>query len=258
MLVVVLCALIVLFGLIAVILSIELDHTRRLQKNKDETELFMIHELRSPIASIKAAADLIISQDEQLAKDKKAELLKVIDSQSIKMLDYISLLLDTAKLQSGVFLIQKTPNDIKEVIDERVQLYMPLAMQKSISMNVYIHGPIPLFFFDKQYIGQVISNLLSNSLKFTQQHGKINITADFDGKNVIIAVADTGSGLLKEEEKNLFHKFYQARRSETMNGTGLGLYFTKGIIDAHNGTIGVHSVLHEGTTITFTLPFIPV
>src|SRR6185437_16928887 len=126
MLLIIVCILVIIFAFLALVLSFQLDQSKSLQNTNKDAELFMIHELRSPIASIKAAANLILTQDQQLTKEKKAELLKVINSQSIKMLDQISLLLDTAKIQSGMFLIQKTTNDIEQIINERVDLYMPL------------------------------------------------------------------------------------------------------------------------------------
>ncbi len=257
MLLIILSICAILFAAVSVLLSIELDHEQSSEKKRRETELFTVHELRSPVASIKAAANLILDLDTKLPQEKKVQLLKVINAQSIKMLDTISLLLDTAKLQSAAFSIQKMPNDIKQVITERVDLYMPLAMEKSITIAVQANDTIPPFLFDKQYIGQVVSNLLANSLKFTPQNGKITVNINFDGKNVTVSVSDTGSGLNKEEENNLFKKFYQAHHSETANGSGLGLYFAKGIIEAHNGTLNVESQVHVGTTISFSLPFTP-
>ena len=236
-------------------MSVAMDRSRRNQHDKKDLDLFMIHELRSPLASVKAAATLLLTQEEQLSEEKRTELIKVIESQSVKLLEYINLILDTAKLQSGIFAIQKTPNDIKKVISERVNLYMPLALEKYISLDIFVHDPIPSFYFDPQYIGQVLSNLISNSLKFTPENGRISVTASFNGKDVLVSVADTGYGFSKKDQQRIFAKFYRASNSKSTNGTGLGLYFTKGIIEAHGGTIHIESRVNEGTTVTFTLPF---
>lgn len=247
----------ILLGALTIYLVIALEKSRTTQKEKKDLDLFMIHELRSPLASIKAAANLIISLEDQLSQDKKRELLKVINSQSIKMLEYISLILDTSKLQSGMFTIQKAPNDIKQVIEDKINLYMPLALEKFITLDIQVKEPIPSFFFDQQYIGQVFSNLLTNSLKFTPENGRIIISAQFDGKNVVVSVSDNGYGLTQEEQAKMFNKFYQGSRTKAVHGTGLGLYFAKSIVEAHGGTISITSVKNEGTTITFTLPFVP-
>ncbi|HUD44585.1 MAG TPA: HAMP domain-containing sensor histidine kinase [Patescibacteria group bacterium] len=245
-----------LFILVLLLLFI-LYNKRRTQQHKKDLDLYMIHELRSPIASVKAASNLLLTQGDQLSDDKKTELLKVINSQSVKLLEYISQLLDTAKLNSGMFSIQKSASDIKKVISERVNLYMPLALEKYITINVHIDEPIPSFFFDPQYIGQVISNLLSNSLKFTPENGHIDIEAKFDGKNVIVTVSDTGVGPNKQDQEKLFNKFYRASNANDTNGSGLGLYFVKSIIEAHGGKIDMVSKENEGTTVSFTLPFVP-
>jgi len=153
---------------------------------------------------------------------------------------------------------------------------MPQAERKSISLNFnLLNDSLPLISFDEIRVSQVIDNLLSNSLKFTPEGGKIKVELDYkvippvvDGtspmgeflsldKFIIISVSDSGVGITPEQQKLLFSKYVQAKNTSekvaTM-GTGLGLYLAKGIVEAHNGRIWVKSAPGQGTTFSFTLP----
>ena len=122
-------------------------------------------------------------------------------------------------------------------------------------MPVYL----PLLAFDPLRISQVMNNFLSNSLKFTQKGGEITVSASFDetGKEITISVSDNGIGIPKEYQNSMFSKFSQANNNPqklTKDGSGLGLYVAKGIIEAHKGVISLDSEQGRGTTISFTLP----
>ena len=122
-------------------------------------------------------------------------------------------------------------------------------------MPVYL----PLLAFDPLRISQVMNNFLSNSLKFTQKAGEITVSASCDetGKEITISVSDNGIGIPKEYQNSMFSKFSQANNNPqklTKDGSGLGLYVAKGIIEAHKGVISLDSEQGRGTTISFTLP----
>ena len=111
---------------------------------------------------------------------------------------------------------------------------------------------------DNLKISEVLNNLISNSLKFTPVNGKILVSVKNDRHGLIVAVSDNGIGIPEDEQEDLFSKYYQIRTTPhqlAKKGTGLGLYITKGIVEAHGGTVGVKSEgLNKGTTIYFTLP----
>lgn len=242
---------------------------------REDLTNIMIHELRSPITNIKDSAELIISTN-NLEEDKKLKFLRIIHQQAIKILDQISSILDTAKLDAGKLTLQKTKGDIAELIRQEVEIFIPQAQRKNISLDVDILAkPLPLISFDAIKITQVIDNLLSNSLKFTPSGGRIKIEVDYktippniDGsspmekilsldKFVIISVSDTGVGIAKDQQKLLFLKYTQARNTPdkmTKLGTGLGLYVVRGIVEAHGGLVWVKSAPGQGTTFSFTLP----
>ncbi len=171
------------------------------------------------------------------------------------MLDEVALILDAAKLEAGLFTIQKIPGDLKQLIGERVQIFQAQAHEKFINLLVEVDPSIPTFNFDPIHIGQVVNNLLSNALKFTSSGGSIKISAKPAIGSVIVSVSDTGAGIPKEKQHLLFSKFTQLSGADHGSvGTGLGLYIVKGVVEAHNGTVSLESEEGHGTTITFTLP----
>ncbi len=230
----------------------ELSHNAKL---KDDFINMVIHELRAPLTAIKDSSTLIIGSPD-LEKDEKEKLLHVIHDQAQKMLDQISMLLDAAKLDAGRFTLEKVPSDLQKVLEEKIQIFAPQAERKQIKLIAQLGETLPLISFDPLRIGQVVNNLLSNSLKFTPEDGTITISLHHNTlRTVEVSVADTGTGIPKEKQATLFSKFYQVPENEKRAaGTGLGLYIVKSIVEAHGGTVFLTSEPDKGTTISFTLP----
>ncbi len=270
-------------------------HDVTLEKNlatmKEDFTNIIVHELRAPLTAIKGASSLLL--DLPAPKDSKDAdtLVTTIKNESAKMLEEVSSLLDAARLESGRFVLQKTPSLLTDVILEKVSFFAAAAKEKHVAITTDLEH-IPQFSFDPIRIGQVATNLLSNSLKFTQAGGTITITvrggipgrapdsAQFvrsDSKTrtstggmegmtgprasdfVTVSVTDTGIGIPQDKQKQLFSKFYQVHDHETAkqyttHSSGLGLYIVKGIVEAHDGSVSIQSKVGEGTTISFTLP----
>jgi len=243
---------------------------------KEDLIHIMVHELRSPVTTIKDSAELIITTKDTLEEDRKLKFLEIIHQQAKKVLGQIGSILDTAKLDAGKLILLKTKGDIAKLIKDEIQTFIPQAQRKNISLSFnVIARSLPEISFDEIRISQVIDNLLSNSLKFTPENGKIQVEIDYktippvlDGtspmgeflsldKYIVVSVSDNGVGIAPEQQKFLFSKYTQAKNTPeelaTM-GTGLGLYLIKGIIESHDGRIWVKSAQGQGTTFFFTLP----
>jgi signal transduction histidine kinase len=220
----------------------------------------MVHELRAPLTAIKDSAELMIETFEDkgaLEKEQQKRLLQIMDMQSKNLLEQINQVLDAAKIEAGKFSIEKVSSDIGEVIQNAVEPYLPQASKKQILISTDIYYPLPKVDVDPVRITQVLNNLISNSLKFTPPNGKVVVSAKPGDGIVTVGVSDNGIGIPENEQKDLFSKYYQIRTTPhelAKKGTGLGLYITKGIVGAHNGSVGVISSEGKGTTIYFTLP----
>jgi len=245
----------------ASILLHDITIDKQINTIKEDFTHMIVHELRAPLTAIKDSSELMIEiSDEkgQLDKDEEQKLLKIIDRQSKNLLEQINQVLDAAKIEAGRFSINKTPSDIADVIQTAIDTFTPEAAKAQINLGSDIASLLPKVDFDPIRINQVLTNLVSNSLKFTPPGGKIVLSAKAKEGNLIVAVSDTGMGIPKAEQKDLFSKYYQIRTSPhelAKKGTGLGLYIIKGIVEAHGGLVGVISGEGKGTIIYFTLPF---
>ncbi|HSW47649.1 MAG TPA: HAMP domain-containing sensor histidine kinase [Candidatus Saccharimonadales bacterium] len=226
---------------------------KSLSQMKEDFTNIMVHELRSPLTAIKASSDFLTSSADLTDQERK-RLIEMISVASKKMLDEISLILDSAKMDAGLFTVRKIPSDLKKLIKDRVNVFTPVAQEKTIKLVVDIDPNINTFSFDPIRIDEVINNLLSNSLKFTPPNGTISINARVDSNKVSISVSDTGAGIPKDKQGKLFSKFQQAPSDGAHQGTGLGLYVVKGVVEGHGGEIKLESEEGHGTTITVTLP----
>ncbi len=243
---------------------------------KEDLIHIMVHELRAPVTTIKDSAELIITTKDTLPENRKLKFLEIIHTQAKKVLGQIGSILDTAKLDAGKLILSKTKGNIVKLIQDEIQTFMPQSERKNISLSFDVLAKfLPEISFDEIRISQVIDNLLSNSLKFAPEGGRIKVALDYkvippvlDGispmgeflsldKYIVISVSDNGIGIAPGQQKLLFSKYTQAKNTSeklATSGTGLGLYLVKGIVESHGGRIWVKSAQGQGTTISFSLP----
>lgn len=232
---------------------------KNLEQIKENFTNMMVHELRSPLTAIKDSTELLLSEKINLEDKEKRQFLEIINKQSKVLLDQVGTILDAAKFDSGNLVLNKKPINLEEIINERIKIFQPQAEKKHILLSSDLQNEIPLVMADKIRIAQVLNNLLSNSLKFTPENGKITILSRIinDPQAVKVSVSDTGIGIPKDKQKDIFIKFHQVEKNQIKNSpdsTGLGLYIVKRIIDAHKGIVEVESEEGHGTTISFILP----
>ena len=268
----------------AVVILHDVTKEKELEKMREDFTNMMVHELRSPLTGVRGIANLLVTDKVKNDAVKYADFVSLIQTNTEDMLGLVNDLLDVAKLDSGKFQLIKKPSDISELIQRRVASFKALADQNNLSLEAKIAPDVPgNFNFDEHKISQVLNNLISNSIKFTDPGGKVTVSAFLlpagkdlaekvveqslvwpglkKGVNVksemlMIGVTDTGVGISNEKIGKLFNKFVQLESTakSEKKGTGLGLVVSKGIIEAHQGKIGVFSEPGEGTTFYFTLP----
>src|SRR5258708_2916562 len=227
---------------------------KSLSEMKEDFTNMMVHELRAPLTNIKDASSLILDGG-KLSEEEKEQFMGMVHSQAKILLTQVSDLLDASKIEAGKFVINKSQNDLGKIIQDVIKTFLPQAEKKQVNLSSKI-SPLPAIDVDSLRITQVLNNLVSNSLKFTPIGGQIRIQAALKGNFFIeVSVSDTGSGIPKALQKDLFSKFYQVTKtSNSMQGSGLGLYLVKGVVTAHNGSVSLESEEGKGTTIIFTLP----
>lgn len=244
----------------ASVLMHDITIEKNITKIKEDFTHMIVHELRAPLTAIKDSSELMLevfNGNGAMDKDQQEKLLVIIDKQSKNLLEQINQILDAAKIESGKFTINKIPSDIGQVIQDAVETFAPQAQKRQILLTPDIVTPIPKIEIDPVRINQVLTNLISNSIKFTPPGGKITISAKTEGEFMVVSVKDTGKGIPEDEQADLFSKYYQTKSAPSQvskKGTGLGLFITKGIVEAHGGNVGIISKPNEGTNIFFKLP----
>ena len=271
-----------------VVIFHDITHDKEVAKLREDFISIMVHELRSPLDGIKKRIEVLNDPSLPKAPEKESEIMNTIYVNAAHMLELVNDLLDAAKLEAGKFEFRKEPSGIRILIQERVNFYKILAEGDSIVLDYKVDQKVPeKINMDPVRMGQVLNNLISNAIKFTETGGKITVQAllhkqngnimeeakdaqiswllDKDDKNitkvgdsVVIAVTDSGIGISQDNIGQLFNKFKQfkatAAKKEEKKGTGLGLVIAKGLAEGHGGVIGVGSEEGTGSTFYFTIP----
>ncbi|MBZ9632855.1 GAF domain-containing sensor histidine kinase [Clostridium sp. FP1] len=255
--------------------AIAVENATLFQKLKDVDKMktdflsTVSHELRTPLTSIIGFAEMVkrkfegvIVEELDLENDKnKIAVIKIkryiniILSEGDRLSCLINDLLDISRMEAGKISLNMREIDIEEIINQVITLTNPIIRDKSVQVILNIRESLPKIMADKDKLLQVIINLISNAIKFTQQ-GCIVCTARAVEENVIVSISDTGIGIREEDKKNIFEKFSQVGDTLTNKpmGTGLGLAICKYIIEEHGGEIWVESEIEKGSDFSFSIP----
>ncbi|HZA54417.1 MAG TPA: ATP-binding protein [Candidatus Udaeobacter sp.] len=235
--------------------ALELEQASQLQA--DFTAM-IAHDLRSPLFTIIGVTEVMNDGAVgEISKDQKKWMDRIRNNAS-SLVNLVSDFLDISKLEAGHINLCPKSIDLQDLIQSVMADYEPLAKSKNITLGSQLDTSLPPVYADGRRLNQVLNNLLSNALKFSQDGGAIEIRVGREnGSGVIVQVKDGGVGIPRDEIPNLFQKYRQASSAtvSTQKGTGLGLVICKMIIEAHGGRMWVASEEGKGSTFTFTLPF---
>lgn len=213
------------------------------------------HEVRTPLTAMKEGIRLVLEEvTGPLNRDQK-ELLDIAQRNLDRLARLINDLLDFQKLGSGKVDFDMQENDINLVVTEIAQTMRPLIKEKQLQLVTELDQSVPKIVFDKDRITQVLTNVVNNAIKFTEQ-GTITVTTDRRDNTVQVSVKDTGYGITNEDLPKLFREFEQLASSKQRKtgGSGLGLAISRQIIKQHNAKIWAQSETGKGTTVHFVLP----
>jgi signal transduction histidine kinase len=242
--------------MLAVHAAIAIENVRLFQQSDFMAE--MVHELRNPLQSLKSSAALL--QRRALTDDKRAETLSMMESEIERLVKLTTEYLDIARLESGRTTLQIAEVPLDALVTECVQQVQPQAVERHIDVGISLNSLTVRA--DRAKVKQVLLNLLTNAVKYNRPSGKIYIAVisveEADTRYGQVSVTDTGYGISKENQRNMFQKFYRVPdTAHSTQGTGLGLAIARHIIEAHGGAIWLESEVDKGSTFHFTLPTIP-
>ncbi len=230
----------------------DLTQVRRLQVMRQDFISNVSHELRTPLASLRALAETLRDSalDDPPAANRFLDLMEIeVDS----LTQMVEELLELSRIESGQAPLRLNPVLPSEVVLPPVDRLRPQAERKAIMLTVKVSRQLPPVLVDADRIHQVVTNLVHNAVKFTEEGGRIDINAQAEGDEVIFSVTDTGLGIARNELPRIFERFYKTDRSRAVGGTGLGLAIAKHIVQAHGGKIWAESVEGKGSTFYFSL-----
>jgi len=235
--------------------AIAIENARLFQQSDFMAE--MVHELRTPLAALKTTT--VLMKHPAVNASRRDELIDTMQHETERLIRMTNEFLDLARLESGRVRIETSRWELQRLVTDCVEIVTPQAGERGVTIQFEIEHFIVAA--DQSKIKQVLLNLLTNAIKYNRPNGSIYISAYLSTKHddpfVEIAVADSGGGIDRRDQKLLFQKFYRvADSSGAPQGTGLGLTIAKRIVEAHGGTIWLESELGVGSTFYFTLPTI--
>src|SRR5690606_16106153 len=224
-------------------------------RHKSEFLANMSHELRTPLNAVLGYAELIQDGIYGEVPKKMAEVLERIQQNGRHLLGLINDVLDLSKIEAGELTLSPVDYSMRELALDVASATEALASEKKLALEVDVPADLPPGRGDERRLAQVLMNLVSNAIKFTEA-GSVSIRAKVEDGSFVVSVTDTGIGIAPQDRERIFGEFQQVDSSSTRKkgGTGLGLAIAKRIVELHGGRIWVESTLGQGSTFAFTLP----
>lgn len=235
----------------------DMTEERKLDKLRDDFIANVSHELRTPIAMLQGYSEAIID-DIAATDEEKKEFAKIIYDETLRIGRLVNELLDLARMEAGHITLYKEDTEITPFIERVTNKFQGLAREKNVNLSFEnTSDNLSSIDLDPDRIEQVLTNLIDNAIRHTQQNGNVKVIVEGKEKGITVHVQDNGSGIPEEDLPFVFERFYKADKARTRgkSGTGLGLAIAKNIVDAHNGHISVKSKIGQGTTFSFFLPY---
>ncbi|MDD4931586.1 MAG: PAS domain S-box protein [Candidatus Colwellbacteria bacterium] len=237
--------------------GIEHDITRMKEVDRAKTEFVSLasHQLRTPLSIVNWYSEILLSGDKGALTVDQREYILEVNRSNHRMIELVNALLNTSRIDMGTFMVSPKMIDFREIADVSIAELFPQIEKKKIKM-VKDYGDIPNIDADPSLIRIIFQNIIGNAVKYTPSEGRVSVGISRDGNNVLISVSDTGCGIPERQKSKIFSKLFRAdnAREIDQDGTGLGLYIAKAIVDMAKGDIWFESKEGKGTTFFVRLP----
>jgi signal transduction histidine kinase len=232
------------------------DQMIRINKMKSEFVSVASHQLRTPLSAIKWETELLLSKFKKGLNQKQLKNVENIDMLSHRMIRLVNDLLDVARIEQKRLVLKKESVDLGKITEEITNEMMPIMKARNIEMVLSVNKKNIKVLGDGARLKMVVDNLLNNSIKYTTNRGKIEIKIGKKDNNLVFCIKDNGVGIPEEQQKRVFDKFFRSDNivKYQTEGTGLGLYISKNIIEQLGGKIWFQSVENLGSIFSFSLP----
>jgi NtrC-family two-component system sensor histidine kinase KinB len=236
-----------------VLLLRDVTRLKEVEQLKSDFVMAASHELRTPLTSLGMSIDLLLEHATEGFAEIDWELLQAAHEEVYRMKALVNDLLDLSKIEAGRIELEFASVPAHALLDHIQAVFKGQLDQKQVELTVTLPEDLPNIRVDVNKITWVLTNLLSNALRYVSERGHIHVMAKKVGEQVHLSVRDDGPGIPPAYQTKIFQKFVQVKGQEA-GGTGLGLAICKEIVRAHGGTIWVESILGQGSTFTFTVP----
>jgi signal transduction histidine kinase len=238
----------------------DITDERGIDKAKTEFVSLASHQLRTPLSAVNWYAEMLLAGDAGELNEKQKKYLDEVYRSNQRMVELVNALLDVSSLELGTFAVEPKSTDIRKLAQNVIDEQKPQIGAKKISFSFLCEEHIPRMQADPKHLHMVVQNILSNAVKYTPEGGKIVFSiSSADKKNVLLKISDTGYGIPKHQQDKIFTKLFRADnvRDKDTDGTGLGLYIVKSIVENSGGKVWFKSSGGEGnkgTVFYVTLP----
>lgn len=227
-----------------------LETARAALAARDELLGIVAHDLRNPLGAITMRAAML---REQAGTDKGRQQAETIENIAMRMGHQIRTMLDVTAIEAGRFSVMPARCELDDLVRETIELFEPVARSKQVWLAMKIEAPGIVVHAERERVAQVLSNLMTNALKYTPPGGHITISVDRHAGEAQVGVLDTGHGISHENQVHVFDRFWHDEAGGKRS-TGLGLFIARGIVEAHGGHIWVESEPGHGARFYFTIP----
>ena len=245
-------------GILAGVVLVIYDVSGEKESDRMKTEFISLasHQLRTPLSAAKWFLEMMLAGDAGKLSNEQQEFIENINDSTERMISLIRLLLNVSRIESGRILVEPKPTDLKKMMEEIAAGIEAKLAENQQRFELKVHDDLTSVSVDPRLTREIYLNLLSNAMKYTPKGGEISVSIAIEGDEVVSRVIDNGYGIPEAQHGKVFQKFFRGENTSKMvtEGTGLGLYLVRALVDVQMGKIWFESDEGEGTTFLFSLP----